>query len=1134
MLNELESWAKDSNQSPVFWLNGLAGTGKSTIAQTVSERIFADGQLGASFFCSRDFEDRSDLHFIFPTLAFQLAHKFPEFRSILVPLLQSNPDVAHESLYRQMEKLIVEPLRSADVSTVIVIDALDECKDEEPSSAILSVLARLVGQIPKVKFFITGRPEPRIRTGFRLPILVNSTSVFVLHDVDPPLINSDIRLFLKHELSELAQRRQLGRWPSDEHIDLLCSRAAGLFVYAVATVKFLDSNIHLPKHRLDVIVKLPECTAPEGKTRFNPKTTLDSLYASILQTAFIEGDPGVYSRVRSTLGAVVLLVNPLPPPGIAELVGLEPEEVILFLTLVQSLLALGEGFHQPVKPFHKSFPDFITDPARCTDMRFHISPKDLHLELAMNCLEIINGELEHNLLSLPDYALNSGVEDLQTRIDDRISIALRYACRSWHNHLTETEGDVTNVVSYLHTFLEEKFLAWLEVASVVGAVGAAVVALERLMPWLQEVCFWPLIYHHPMITYNDQVAKDEQLLDIARDCFQFVTNFFEVINVSAPHIYHSALELCPASSTIRKLYYHRRINHSPKVVIGTPESWAPTIGVSGKDRYNGPCIWSPCGRFVAVQTRKAVEIRNQLTLELITILQPTETTHHLTGLISYSPDGRSIACTSEATIIIWDVQTGGVAKEIGCGAKNISLVWSLDGRMLCTINSEHRMTFIVHTYDVSSGTTSPSGTLESDSNPHLWGHDKSFRVMTTMRYGRDAIIDIFEVETALTKIRSYLCPLPNQSSSTPPPNHPKANIWSFSPTTYRVSVSDGHTLYISDLRMRLCLLDKKGCFPSHCFSSDGSLFAASQKGDVHIWKYSLHRYHPWREFRCQGWPNSPLQFSPTPSSIMGHSGDILQVWRLNELPTTPKSRPQPCVGISRSGSRITAAHKLESTVTIIGPLAQTPPQFIDTNMMIEGFVLTGNVLLVADSETLVAWLLTEEGLVDGVIGDRRVGRSDSIWTVSLPRFSFDPCLFWVRGQVGVIKLCGNALHVYHTETGEVLHPAQAPQGFNDRSYLFTDTFRGRSDLCYHDLSQRDSSPEDSWQISQAALRKGWVKNPEGKHRLWVPVEWRTDWDSGDWLHDVTAQFSIFEGRPVLIKFYPSPTEDRETELIIDQ
>ena len=487
VLEEIESWTRDFEKSPVFWLNGLAGTGKSTIAQTIADRVFAGGQLGASFFCSRDFEDRSDLHFIFPTLAFQLAHKYPNFRSRLVPLLQSDPDVVDESLYSQMERLIVEPLESAGISTVIVIDALDECKDEEPSSAILSVLGRFVERIPTVRFFITGRPEPRIKTGFRLPLLVDSTDVFVLHDVHPTLVNEDIRLYLKHELSGLARRRRLDRWPSDEHIDLLCRRAAGLFVYAVATTKFLDSNTHLPKQRLDAIVSLPECTVLEGKTRFKPNTTLDSLYTSILEMAFCEEDPEVDSKVRSTVGAVVLLVNPLPPSGIAELIGLDLEEVRLFLMLVQSLFVLDENSDLPINPFHKSFPDFITDPSRCLNTRFCISPGSLHLKLVMDCLRLMNDGLEQNLLSLPDYTLNSEVEDISTRIKDRVSVALQYACRSWYNHLAETREDVTEVVSCLRFFLEERFLAWLELASVLGVARGVVDALEKAISWLQEV-----------------------------------------------------------------------------------------------------------------------------------------------------------------------------------------------------------------------------------------------------------------------------------------------------------------------------------------------------------------------------------------------------------------------------------------------------------------------------------------------------------------------------------------------------------------------------------------------------------------------------------------------------------------------
>src|SRR5882762_10396441 len=93
VLLQIEQWLVDKKDERVFWLNGLAGTGKSTIAQTFSEISFADGKLGASFFCSRDFEDRSSLRAIFPTLAFQLAHRYPQFREQLLLVLRANHDV---------------------------------------------------------------------------------------------------------------------------------------------------------------------------------------------------------------------------------------------------------------------------------------------------------------------------------------------------------------------------------------------------------------------------------------------------------------------------------------------------------------------------------------------------------------------------------------------------------------------------------------------------------------------------------------------------------------------------------------------------------------------------------------------------------------------------------------------------------------------------------------------------------------------------------------------------------------------------------------------------------------------------------------------------------------------------------
>jgi len=206
VLQEIERWLTSELEQRIFWLNGLAGTGKSTIAQTFAETSFADGQLGASFFCSRDFEDRSNLQAIFPTLAFQLAYRYPPFRKELLPVLKANPDAGRESLCSQMEKLIVGPLGATHIPTLIIIDALDECKDEQPASAILSILSRYVNELPTVRFFITGRPEARIRTGFRLKSLLPVTEVFKLHEVKPEAVDSDIRLFFQTQLTNLIEK----------------------------------------------------------------------------------------------------------------------------------------------------------------------------------------------------------------------------------------------------------------------------------------------------------------------------------------------------------------------------------------------------------------------------------------------------------------------------------------------------------------------------------------------------------------------------------------------------------------------------------------------------------------------------------------------------------------------------------------------------------------------------------------------------------------------------------------------------------------------------------------------------------------------------------------------------------------
>ena len=254
----------------------------------------------------------------------------------------------------------------------------------------------------------------------------------------------------------------------------------------MATLKFVDRKNGNARRQLDRLLQSPD-SAREGKTKFKADTTLDSLYTSILQEAFDGNDPEDDRMARSTLGAVILATNPLSPSTIAALLGFDIEDVLPLLSSVGSLL-LQEDTGSPVRPFHKSFPDFITDPTRCINERFRVSPPSHHPEILVGCLELMNRTLEKNMCKLPDAVTNSEVEDLDERIERYLEPALRYACKSWHKHLVdESVVRTLAVTSILHCFLKEKFLFWLEVLSILGAAREAVDALEVAVRWL-EVC----------------------------------------------------------------------------------------------------------------------------------------------------------------------------------------------------------------------------------------------------------------------------------------------------------------------------------------------------------------------------------------------------------------------------------------------------------------------------------------------------------------------------------------------------------------------------------------------------------------------------------------------------------------------
>ncbi|KAF9642452.1 hypothetical protein BDM02DRAFT_2211086 [Thelephora ganbajun] len=1031
VLDSIEVWARDFHEPPVYWLNGLAGTGKSTIAQTIAERIFASGQLGASFFCSRDFEDRSNLKLIFPTIAVQLARNYAEFRSVFVPLVEPDPEVARESLYNQMDKLIVRPLKESDISTVIVIDALDECKDEEPASAILSVLGKFVSKIPKVKFFVTGRPEPRIREGFRLPLLADAADVFVLHDVESNLINNDIRLFLRQSFLDLTRRRRgLDGWPTKEQLNLLCARAAGLFVYAVATIKFIDHKHNNPKEQLERIVQLPTSSVHEGKTRFKPNTTLDSLYMSILQEAFGGDDQEDDPKARSVLGAVILAANPLSPSSIAALLGTDREGVSLRLLSVHSLLILNEDADSPVRPFHKSFPDFIVDPTRCNNERFRVSPPSHHPELLAGCLQLMNKTLEKNMCDLPDTVTNREVSDLRERTERCLNPALQYACKSWHKHLIDERTIRTPAItSAVRLFLEKKFLFWLEVLSVLGAAREAVDALEVIAKWLEA----------------------SPTLDLVNDCFRFVIGFFEIISTSSTHIYHSALPLSPRQSIVRSLY-ESHVRPLTRIVRGLPNSWKSSIAAAAFPGSIGVPVWSPCSRFIAVswgESRTMTEILDAVTLERITtfdspLLSSSPWGSNRKRVHAFSPDTRLLTCTDPRSekFATWDLQTGDLVSAItavepfkGC---KLATTYSACGTMFATLCGSDS-TSTISVYNVLSGTQTHSRSVGGRPSGDIWAHGEYLR-LATMEPGY-----ITTWETGFASPHG-----PTQVESLPiPDDFDPERGYRFHPTSSRLAFTTERSVLVWDAHDSKLLLETTNAyglkFLSMSFSSDGRFFACETAGrGIYLWKDSPTGYTLHQRIMSDTMVLESL-VSPNGESIIAVGDRAIQLWRTTDSVTTLSDDSTPTfqgsdnafvLGFSPGGALAAVARVGGETVMVVDLKSGIPRLTIDTGMKVHAVGVAWGAVAVVGEGKVVTWSLP----AGNDVLNPRANVNDSVLTTT---FNHLPIVILssrptasVSPDLRHIAAAGSArdtkeehrLHLYDTLTGKRLTSVEIDSG----------------------------------------------------------------------------------------------------------
>ena len=558
------------------------------------------------------------------------------------------------------------------------------------------------------------------------------------------------------------------------------------------------------------------------------------------------------------------------------------------------------------------------------------------------------------------------------------------------------------------------------------------------------------------------------------------------------------------------------------MICGVTSSWKPGA-ISGN---YGSYTWSPCGQFFAAQTPTSVEVRDTLTLDKCSSLQPTKPIPkdlkpigHSPSALAYSRDGHFLAGCFGSTATIWDIQTGGVIKEIDCGAVDASpksLVWSLDGT---TVGATFPITvgnWVVVTYNIASVMVSTQK-VQSPYEPYLRPRGSS--IWMTVISEDKTTINTFEIwpTIAVHPVKSYSIGC-NISDDPPPVMHQNKLLF---------VNSYNKALCIYNIYNQEFMLDGDDPCPANCFSSGGGVLAASNRLEVQIWRLGekLEHYYPWKKFplwEALGDIPRGLKFSPTSLSLLISRDGCLEVQPLEgSITHTPENTILSV--FSANGTYLVTAIKDKSTIKIIN-LYTNNSQLIDINFKISQLTLVGNILFMGRSlGDLTAWRLTAEGTVDGSSDIKRVNGSSRLW---IKEWMGNDLSFWASGQTGVIRGSTNIVF-YDMETGKELksavpsipsYPSPSWKKFyHDSKEIDFSTWPSFS---FYDLIDCNGHPsKDNLPAPIPWYQGGWLMYPEGEyqHRLWLPTHWRTKWEEVHWLNDIKVLRLVLASGKAIIK-----------------
>ncbi|KAF8423013.1 hypothetical protein EV426DRAFT_705488 [Tirmania nivea] len=202
-----KNWMAGGGNSQIFWLNGIAGCGKTMLTSMVIEHIIpADPDcVGTYFYCDRTDATFTNVGNILRSLLAQLLFYNPTKTEPLIARLQAIRLTganlpSHPS---QLQDYIVEAA-TYYTEAIIVLDAVDECH-KNAREDLLVCLVYIVGQVSSLRLFMSSRDETDIRENLIPPAID-----FSLGEVSASSsLHEDIKIYIQDEFDRKPRLKRL-------------------------------------------------------------------------------------------------------------------------------------------------------------------------------------------------------------------------------------------------------------------------------------------------------------------------------------------------------------------------------------------------------------------------------------------------------------------------------------------------------------------------------------------------------------------------------------------------------------------------------------------------------------------------------------------------------------------------------------------------------------------------------------------------------------------------------------------------------------------------------------------------------------------------------------------------------------